>query len=150
MLIAPYVISGVLFTITAGCAHGVVHWLRKARAMSRWPTVPGTITSTWDTLETGRIQYSYKVGGRSYTGKRVFLYAAGQSREGRATSDRTPQELTELYPPGAQVTVYYDPTHPSKAVLEPRNRQNLMASVLFMVATAAFGSIVLLAGLFNT
>ena len=142
--IVPYAISGVLLLIGAGCAHGVVHWFLKARAMSRWPTVPGVVTSTWDSLDDGKILYDYQVGAKRYVGRRVFWFV------GKSTADRTPQELTETYPPGSDVTVYYDPKSPKTSILEPWNRQNMWLALVFAVVFTAFGTAVLLAGLYNT
>ena len=144
MIIAPYLISGVLLTVGAGCAHGVVHWFRKARAMARWPTAPGTITSTWGSLDDGKIEYAYKVGAKRYVAHRVFWFV------GKSTADRTPQELTETYPPGAAVTVYYDPGNASNAVLEPWNKQNMLVALVFSLAFTAFGLAFLALGLSRT
>jgi len=141
MLLAPTAISGVLLLIGAGCAHGVVHWFRKARAMSRWPKAAGTITSTWDSLDDGKIQYSYQVGAKRYVGTRVFWYV------GKSSADRTPQELTETYPPGSAVTVYYDPESPKTSLLEPWNTQNMIVALVFFVAFTAFGAALLAIGL---
>jgi hypothetical protein len=132
-MIMPYVMVGVPLLIGAGCAHGVVHWYRKARMMSRWPTVPGVITSDWDTLYNGKIRYSYQVRGKQYVGRRVFW------QTGESSADRSPQVLTETYPPGNAVTVYYDPRSPKTSVLEPWNRQNMYASLLFAIAFTGFG-----------
>jgi len=146
-MIAAYLISGVCFLIAACAAHGIFHWLRLANTMSRWPTVPGTITSTWDTLKTGKIEYNYTVGSHSYLGRRIH---AKPQASGPSTMDRSPQELTETYPPGATVTVYYDPKLPKNAVLEPRNRQNLAASIMVMVGFGYFGAIWLAAWLLRS
>jgi hypothetical protein len=104
--------------------------------MSRWPTAPGVITSTWDTLYDGKIRYSYEVRGKPYVGRRVFWHS------GSSTADRSPQVLTETYPPGNAVTVYYDPRSPKTSVLEPWNRQNMRASLLFAIAFTGFGLLV--------
>jgi hypothetical protein len=144
-MIASYVIAGILLLIALGCAHGIFHWLRQARALSRWPTVPGKITSSWESLDTGKIQYSYSVNGRPYIGKRIVMNHAGKS-----TFDRTPQEITETYPPGATVTVYYDPKRPSAAVLEPLHVSNLAGSVVFAAAFGFFGVLVLSLALFRS
>ncbi|HUI97865.1 MAG TPA: DUF3592 domain-containing protein [Xanthobacteraceae bacterium] len=141
-MIAPYVIAGVLLLLAAGCALGILHWLAKAFTMSRWPTVKGTITSSWDVLDGERIKYAYAVGGRRYVGHMVALSGGGAS-----TFDATPQELVEKYPPGAEVTVYYNPTHCATAVLEPRSMKNAGISILFTVAFASFGLLFLAAAL---
>jgi hypothetical protein len=59
------------------------------------------------------------------------------------TAGPTYQELAEKYPPGGDVTVYYDPSHPATAVLEPRNMVDAAMSAVFTVAFGAFGVIFL-------
>jgi hypothetical protein len=135
-VVAPYAISAVFLLLAAGSAQGIFHWLRKARAMSRWPTVTGRISSSWAVLEGERIKYDYQVGGRSYVGHRVFW-----SPEGSSTADATAQELAEKYPPGRDV--YYDPMHPATVVLEPRNMRNTLVSILFSIAFGFFGLVFL-------
>ncbi len=137
-MIAPYVIAGVLLLTACGCAHGVFWWLRKAYVMSRWPTVTGKISSSWAVLDGERIIYDYAVAGHSYVGHRVWWTL------GRSTADPDLQELAEKYPPGRDVTVYYDPAHPATAVLEPSSLRNAAMSTLFMVA---FGIVFLAIGL---
>jgi hypothetical protein len=128
----PYVISGVCLLLACGSAQGIFHWLRKAHTMSHWPTVGGKISSSWEVLDGEPLSYDYEVGGRSYVGHQVSWSTGG----GSSTAAATAQELAEKYPPGADVTVYYDPKHPATAVLEPRNLQNAAVSI---VATVAFG-----------
>jgi hypothetical protein len=87
-------------------------------------------------LDGERIKYDYAVGGHTYVGHRIALRPAGG---GRSTADPTVQELAEKYPPGSDVTVYYDPKHPASAVLEPRNMQNAVFATVFMFAFGFFG-----------
>jgi hypothetical protein len=140
-VIAPYVIAAVLLLTACGCLHGIVYWLWKARTMSRWPTVTGTISSSWAVLDGERIKYDYAVGGHRYVGHRVWWTV------GRSTADPDLQELAEKYPPGREVTVYYDPAHPATAVLEPSSLRNAAMSTLFTVAFGAFGIVFLAVGL---
>jgi hypothetical protein len=76
---------------------------------------------------------------RHYVGRRIGYEVAG----GTSSADPTAQEITEKYPPGAQVKVYYNPTHPATAVLEPRNMQNARLSLVFTVAFGFFGVVFL-------
>lgn len=142
-MIVPYVIAAVLLLIACGCAQGVLHWLRKARTMSRWPTVTGRISFSWAVLDGERIKYDYAVGGHSYVGHHISWRAAG----GSSSADPTPQELAEKYPPGSAVTVFYDPNYPATAVLEPRNMQNAIFAAAFMVAFGFFGLVFLALGM---
>ena len=137
-MVAPYAIAAVFLLLAAGSAQGIFHWLRKARAMSHWPTVTGRISSSWAVLEGESIKYDYHVDGRTYVGHRVCWSPGGSS-----TADATAQELAEKYPPGRDVTVYYDPKHPSTAVLEPRNMRNALVSILFSIAFGFFGLVFL-------
>jgi hypothetical protein len=140
---APFVISGVFLLLAAGCAQGIFHWLRKARTMSRWPTVAGRISSTWSVLDGERMRYDYEVAGRHYVGRRISWRVGG----GTSTAEPTPQELAEKYPPGSNVAVYYDPQHPSTAVLEPRNMRNAATAIVFTCAFGFFGLVFLGLGL---
>ena len=65
------------------------------------------------------------------------------SAGGTSTADSTPQEIAEKYPPGADVTVFYDPKHPATAVLEPRSMQNAATSLAFMLAFGFLGLVFL-------
>jgi hypothetical protein len=137
---APYVIAAVRLLLAAGCAQGIFHWLWKARTMSRWPTVQGNISSSWAVLDGERIKYGYAVGGHCYFGHRIALRPVGG---GTSTADPTAQELAEKYPPGSDVTVYYDPRHPASAVLEPRNMQNAVFASVLMFVFGFFGLVFL-------
>jgi hypothetical protein len=86
-------------------------------------------------LDGERLKYEYEVGGRHYVGRRISYEVVG----GTSSADPTAQELAEKYPPGATVKVYYNPSHPATAVLEPRNMQNATMSVVFMIAFGFFG-----------
>jgi hypothetical protein len=142
-MIAPYAISGVCLLLACGSAQGIFPWLRRAHTMSRWPTVRGKISSSWAVLDGEKLAYAYQVGGGSYVGHHVWWVATGGSGAG----DATPQELAEKYPPGSDVTVYYDPSHPAHAVLEPRNMRNAKVAIVATVAFSFFGLAFLAAAL---
>src|SRR3974390_1244334 len=138
-MIAPYIIGGVFLLLTVGCAQGIFHWLRLAHTRAHWPTAAGTITSSWNVLDGERLKYEYQVGGRRYVGRRIGYEVQG----GTSSADPTAQELVEKNPPGAEVKVFYDPSHPATAVLEPRNMQNLRMSLMFAVVFGFFGLVFL-------
>jgi Protein of unknown function (DUF3592) len=138
-MLAPKIIAGVMLFLAAGCAQGIFHWLRRSHTMSRWPTAVGTIISSWKVLDGERIRYEYQVAGHKYVGRRIGYEVAG----GSSTADPIAQELAEKYPPGAEVKVYYNPSHPATAVLEPRNMQNATMSVVFTIAFGFFGVVFL-------
>ena len=133
-MIVAYVAGSVCLLLACGCAQGIFHWLRKSYVTSRWPTVTGKITSSWEVLNGERIKYDYEVNGKHYVGHCVSWGPRG------GTAEPTYQELGEKYPPGREVTVYYDPKRPATAVLEPRNPRNLIFSAVFTVAFGCFGA----------
>jgi hypothetical protein len=91
---------------------------RKASAMQAWSSAPGSIVeSELRSRKRSRrriyyphIVYQYTVMGQTYTGKRISPGVDSGSSRAR--------ELVAKYPPGAPVTVYYDPQNPSDAALE--------------------------------
>lgn len=123
------VVHAFLFFVACGlvASVSVISNLAETRAASRWPTAPGTVLSSraesrrslthtgggqtmtvWSPL----VEYSYRVGDRSYHGSRV---AFGPEVAGaRDLAEQTVQR----YPAGATVSVHYDPANPSHATLE--------------------------------
>ena len=129
---------------------------RLARASARWPTAAGTIT-TADVIEEEieetnnertviRIIHRYQVDLRyAYqVGKRDFV---GTAENWGWTGIYGLRELAEKaagrYAPGQPVTVYYDPTQPGNAVLEPGNRKGSVAPLLFSVLAGGIGAAML-------
>jgi hypothetical protein len=97
--------------------------LREAQAAKNWQSVGGKIIRSeirtvrkrdLEERETVRsapaIAYEYNVGGKRYKGERISLAETLPESEIEAILAR--------YPLGAQVTVYYDPADPRRAVLE--------------------------------
>ena len=60
-----------------------------------------------------RVSYQYSVVGSSYTGERIGFGSATYAK-GKA------EKIVAAYPKDGQVTVFYDPNEPSKAVLETK------------------------------
>ncbi len=94
-----------------------------------WPQVTGYVSEAWIREETQtrgaddtewrtsywpEIRYTYQVAGKTYTGTQIQLGGA----EGLAHR-RDAEAVLAAYPPGAMVTVHYDPQRPDIAVLEP-------------------------------
>jgi Protein of unknown function (DUF3592) len=113
------------FVIILGAIVAGSTCLTIARVMqtARWPTVAGVVTavslsptivvpSRWPLAQRGRIyvSYMYRVSDREYRGTR--LSAALPSPR-----DATRHAFAK-YATGNAVTVHYDPTDPSMAVLE--------------------------------
>lgn len=126
--VAAVVIAGAgLVTL----AVGFVRLAASARTKS-WPHVEGTVLSS--TVEekvsqepseedgaparelrvfTASVKYRYKVGEKQLTGDRLSL-------DELETSNRnTAVELAARYPPGASISVFYEPRDPTEAVLQP-------------------------------
>jgi hypothetical protein len=103
---------------------------RKASAMQTWPSAPGSIVESElrsRHIYYPHIVYQYNVMGQTYTGKRIS--PGPESGSSRA------RELVAKYPPGAPVTVYYDPQNPSDAALE-RDFSKTMPRLWFSLIAA--------------
>ncbi len=88
-----------------------------ASASTGWPTVTGRVTAseiiTRGTKQKPRVTYAYQVNGRPYTSSRIKF---GDTTGNNPSAAR---RVTERYPAGTEVEVYYDPGLPGNAVLEP-------------------------------
>jgi Protein of unknown function (DUF3592) len=130
---------------------------RLASASTRWPTVPGVITTSGVIEEViedqgnsdkSRIRkihryqvdlrYAYQVEKRDFVGTTAnwgwtAIYGLRELAEKAAGQ----------YTKGQPVTVYYDPEQPGNAVLEPDSRQGSMAPLIFGAVSAVAGSAIL-------
>lgn len=87
-----------------------------------WPHVQGMIlTSTVTRRPTGVtgadvyapvVTYTYEVSGRRFEGSKIAFYIGGGGL-------RWANEISDRYPKGSTVKVFYDPRDPSRAVLQP-------------------------------
>ena len=108
LLLAAFPIAGISIAIVSIADY------RTALDAMHWPTTQGSITRS-EIRGAGRrarhrLQYTYRVGGKRYTGHRVTL------RDGLIkykTSDRA-----QIYHEGKVVTVSHSPTDPAKSILE--------------------------------
>ncbi|MDX1569227.1 MAG: DUF3592 domain-containing protein [Xanthomonadales bacterium] len=126
---------------------GGYQWL-VSQAMATWPATEGVVTRSEtrpyrlgdDLIVYLSLRYRYSVDGRTYTGDRVTASGAYGARferlvvndqgsalarwwwrnfpqpAGNSHDDLLP--AAARYPPGAKVSVYYDPDHPDRAVLD--------------------------------
>jgi hypothetical protein len=86
--------------------------LADAKASEAWPTTGGKIVKTYRARSSGaHIRYRYTVAGVDYESKQIRLVE-------KFWRDQ-PSEIVARYPEGRQVEVAYDPSHHSRAVLEP-------------------------------
>ncbi|HXZ24424.1 MAG TPA: DUF3592 domain-containing protein, partial [Methanomassiliicoccales archaeon] len=105
------ILSGVLI---AGPQGGTADW-----APVQGQVISSQVVSTWDWQGSQLVQfyypdvqYGYTVSGVSYNNHTVSPGIA------RSTDSTLAESLVSKYPANAQVTVYYDPSAPQKAVLE--------------------------------
>lgn len=92
----------------------------------RWPTTSGTVMTSRVTVS--RSQDSDGSSSTTYGAKVAFQYEVegevyvGDTRsfaDYRSGSSRRAHRITDQYPEGSQVTVYYHPRRPHLSVLEP-------------------------------
>ncbi|MCI0396561.1 MAG: DUF3592 domain-containing protein [Chloroflexi bacterium] len=120
-------LGALLFLILfGGLGIGLSIWgwniLQNARASTAWPTAQGQVVSSEVTVSTS------SEGGDSYNPQVTFVYAVNDQQyqddtikfgETSYGNRNRAQEVADKYPVGATVTVYYDPSDPATAVLEP-------------------------------
>jgi hypothetical protein len=132
-----------------------IRGLQLARDSARWPTAAGTVTSA-DVIEeeiedTGNnndnktlirkihryqvdLRYAYQVGKRDFVGT-----VQNWGWTGVYGLRELAEKAAAQYSPGQPVIVYYDPTQPRNAVLEPGNRKGSMAPLIFSLIAAGIG-----------
>jgi hypothetical protein len=129
---------------------------RLARASARWPTAAGTVT-TADVIEEEieeannertsirkihryqvDLRYAYQVGKRDFVGT-----AENWGWTGIYGLRELAEKAAGRYAPGQPVVVYYDPSRPGNAVLEPGNRKGSMAPLVFSVLAGGIGAAML-------
>ena len=149
MLDLPLVVT-LLFVASLGLTLFLGGILARALLRRRWPSVTGKILrSSMETASgiigdvdiTGpemksytvfrpKVVYAYEVAGKAYEGKVVSGFSPPGS-EDRATAEA----MLARWAPGADVTVYYRPSHPRHAYLIrgdfPRGRLVFLLLSLF-------------------
>jgi hypothetical protein len=127
---------------------------RRANAAGAWPRTSGRVLQsgvrevrfrtrmsvgiTTYRMTTGylpQVVYTYVVDGASYQGERLRIGESLISSDTRAA-----ERIVARFPPGAGVTVYYNPADPADATLDPRatwgTRVLWMVALLLLVITA--------------
>lgn len=106
---------------------------REAHKIARWPQVTGRVTLSdihefqmrrddrkrnlsgrrrMETAYMPLVEYSYSVGGRSYSSRSVWADTEVSGSKAYA------EKIARRYPVGATVMVYYDPDKPTRTALE--------------------------------
>lgn len=108
-----------------------------------WPSVEGRITSGYVTTQRGsgrnrtryfpRIEYSYAVGGRTYSNHYIWLNSSGSF----SSADGARQVL-RTYPVGSIVPVFYSPADPQRSALEVKGESGALA-ILVVVGLVLLG-----------
>jgi uncharacterized protein DUF3592 len=148
-----FALPGVAILVAILSVVSFVRTQRLANASKRWPSVSGTITTSSvveeqieDDGDKDRsvlrkiyryqvdLRYAYRVNARDYVGTSAgfgwtAIYGAREQAETAASR----------YRPGDNVPVFYDPEHPTTAVLEPDNRQGSFAPLIFSAIFAVGG-----------
>ena len=114
--------------------------LYKAFNSAKWPAAAGTIVSSNVSHHLGGksapysspdITYRYKVGPTIYFNDNIAYAPLNSSNESKV------RQITDRYPVGQVVTVYYDPSNPRDSVLEPGvaadSWTKVLAGILFLI-----------------
>ena len=96
-------LGGVLVTGTG---------LFRAHVASSWPGAEGEIVRSSETSDGVEVEYTFEVQGRTHRGSRISYTLTRGPGFTRGARSR--------YPAGSRVTVRYDPTDPTRSVLEVR------------------------------
>ena len=145
-----YIADAIAIVAFLGCTVGFVikwgHGLRMAWNGRGWPAVTGTIISSkiviedlgeGDTRHDSKVTYEYRVAGQVYRADRLE-WSDGAVTGTKLWQQRWHERTVAAYPVGRNVTVYYDPADPSRAVLQPRRLRELLKVAAFASVTAGF------------
>ena len=134
---SPGILIGLLIFIFGGIFMGWNQYdeVKDLRLSKQWPVTQGRVQTSelgWDSNDAGgeysskfaRISYSYSVGSQIYQGNistRAMIFTSRVNR------------LSEKYPEGSQITVYYHPGNPSISIVEPGLDINLSEMIFSLV-----------------
>jgi hypothetical protein len=116
MLMAPILLIGGIWLLIS-----TFNAQREARASMSWPSIAAQASGytwtrhepdsddSWDAYYDAEMEYTYYVDGESYT---IEKYVP----ERFATEQDLVQFVETNYPPGAPLTVYYNPQNPARAL----------------------------------
>jgi hypothetical protein len=133
----PFFLMGC-FLVYVGC-----HEIFLAGISTGWPVASGRVTASrviTGSTYSPQVNYSYEVGGKSYSSTRVSYSDYG-------SSEPTPaREVVDRYAPDAAVLVSYRPDAPSESVLEPGIQLRAFLLPLFGLPFALGGLALLVFG----
>ncbi len=138
----PFLIIGLVFVVS-----GVRSFMTLNAAKRNWQPAPGRVTFSEVQMRrssSGRggtstsyyphVVYEYLVNGNRYQGNRVSV--GGQV--GLGSYQTVLQRVSQNYPPGRQLRVYYNPANPSESALEfgaPRGMLFLAIGLIILLMT---------------
>ena len=125
--------------------------LERDRSSLHWPSTSGIIDSA--TLERSGlngpnarfnhfwadISYDYQIAGVSYHGTRVSFGGLWRGIDFNRSDKWRATRVLDHYPKGKQVTVFYDPSDPATAILEPKITDRTWISLAFGVIFLSWG-----------
>jgi hypothetical protein len=125
-----FLILGLLATYS-GISQILLH-----ESSKDWPSVEGQVINShvtfmpdWqDPAWRVRVSYDYSVNGISYSSSKSGSYASERSARGAGAR----------YPQGSTVLVFYDPSSPSRAVLEGGGPSGSLPPVFILVMGVVF------------
>jgi len=137
-----------LFALVFGVIGAVLIFLyfrnkNKAKASEGWPSTYGRIVSNDVSVSyqndddyrrvsyLPKVQFTYQVGGESFTGKRIAFGSDPDFNTRRKATNFLLQ-----YPVGAEVAVFFNPENPSEAVLSQKMRSmtaGLIVGIVMLV-----------------
>lgn len=147
LIACVFILFGGLFL------YGGVRNLLIGNASKSWPTVPGkVISSTVDSRQSSEsisknrsrevkvyyaeVLYEYTVNGKTRSSNDIAYGGYSLSKDPSQAS-----EIVNKYPGGSQVVVYYSPSHPATAVLEPGIGENSYILPIFGAFSFGMGLI---------
>ncbi len=115
----------------------------------KWPTTMGRVATCkiirrrgnrGEPAGTVRVTLAYEVAGKSYVGGRIGYHGA----DGGTLSEA--ESLARLFAEGTEVTVYYDPKNPRRAILQPGTSPMLLTAMLIATGMLALGIVMFFRG----
>lgn len=136
-------VAAVFVLIGLGISINGVDRASAGEASRSWPATGGQITASSvgismsddGTEYSPDVSYIYQVEGREYDGSRISF---GGTNGGEEEAIR----YTQRYPIGKKVSVYYDPSRPERAVLEPGSCTGCEQSLTFLGSVALIALLV--------